>query len=53
MSKTRTGLFHYVRHSEIDAFHARGWMVVGDLGPTHGRWSVLMWRCDCKEPSDV
>ena len=46
---TRTGLFHYVRHADIDAFHARGWMVVGDLGPAHGRWSVLMWRCDCKE----
>lgn len=46
---TRTGLFRYVRLSDVEAFHRRGWMCVADLGPTHGRWSVLMWRCDCAE----
>ncbi len=45
----RTGTFHFVRHANVDAFHRRGWMVVGDLGPIHGQWSVLMWRCDCGE----
>ena len=43
----RTGNFRYVSHFAIDAMHKRGWMVVADLGPTHGNWSVLMWRCDC------
>jgi hypothetical protein len=42
---TRTGLFRYVPHHRIDDFHRTGWMVVADLGPTHGRWSVLMWIC--------
>ena len=46
---TRTGLFQYVRIAQIPAFHARGWMVVADLGPTHGRWAVLMWKCSCPE----
>lgn len=43
----RTGIFKYVRWAAIDAHHRAGWMVVGDLGPTHGTWSVLMWRCGC------
>jgi hypothetical protein len=43
----RTGNFRYVRHAAIDAMHKRGWMVVADLGATHGEWSVFMWRCDC------
>jgi len=47
----RTGLFQYVRHSDVEIFHRRGWMVAGDLGRTHGLWSVLMWRCDCPQPS--
>lgn len=46
---TRSGLFRYVRHEDIDAYHRRGWTVVADLGPVHGQWSVLMWRCDCPE----
>ena len=44
---TRTGLFQFVRHADVPAFHQRGWMVVDDLGARHGLWSVLMWRCDC------
>lgn len=43
----RTGLFQFVRHSQVEAFHRRGWMVTADLGPTHGVWSVLMWHCEC------
>lgn len=43
----RTGLFRFVRHQEVEAHHRRGWMVAGDLGPTHGAWSVLMWHCEC------
>jgi len=46
---TRTGLFQYVRHADVPAYHARGWMVVGDLGARHGAWACLMWRCDCGE----
>jgi hypothetical protein len=39
----RTGTFRYVRYPEIDDFHRKGWMVVGEAGP----WSAMMWRCDC------
>lgn len=45
----RTGLFRYVPHQEVDAYHRRGWMIVGDLGRVHGAWSVLMWRCECAD----
>lgn len=45
--KVRTGLFRYVRHERIWDMMREGWMVVADLGATHGQWSVLMWRCDC------
>lgn len=41
----RTGTFRFVRYSDVEAFHRRGWMLVRYLGPTHGFWSVLMWRC--------
>ena len=45
----RTGLFRYVRWKDVDAFMAKGWMMVSELGPVHGAWSVLMWHCDCGE----
>ncbi len=46
--RRHTGTLQFVRHEDVAAFHRRGWMiVVADLGPTHGVWSVLMWRCDC------
>lgn len=48
----RFGLFRYVPHHLIDAYHKRGWMVVADLGPVHGSYSVLMWRCDCVEAAE-
>lgn len=44
----RTGAFRYARFADIETFHRDGWMMVADLGPTHGLWSVLMWRCDCE-----
>ena len=50
---TRTGDFQFVRHSKIEKFERDGWMIVDDLGPLHGRWSVLMWRCDCFEAGAV
>lgn len=34
--------FAYVRHGDVPAYEARGWVVAGDLGPVHGFWSVLM-----------
>lgn len=34
--------FRYVRHADIPAYQARGWIFAADLGPTHGQWSVLM-----------
>jgi hypothetical protein len=49
----RTGTFRFVRYSDVDAFHRRGWMLVRYLGPVHGFWSVLMWRCDCREGWDA
>jgi hypothetical protein len=39
----------YVRHADLDAFMRRGWMVVADLGPQHGQYAVLCWRCECPE----
>lgn len=44
----RTGLFRYVPYAAIPDREKAGWMVVADLGPTHGAWSVLMWHCDCR-----
>lgn len=46
---TRTGLFRYVRHSDMHAHLVAGWMPVADLGDHHGQWSVLCWHCDCGE----
>lgn len=43
----RTGNFRYVRRERVVDFMRAGWLVVDDLGEHHGRWSVLMWRCDC------
>lgn len=45
----RTGVFRYIRLKDKDAKLAQGWRHAADLGPTHGRWSVLMWWCcgDC------
>ena len=45
---TRTGLFRFVPHHDIDAHHRAGWMITADLGFPHGRWAALMWKCDCE-----
>lgn len=45
----RTGIFRFVRHADVPAHLARGWMEIDALGELHGFWSVLMWRCDCAE----
>ena len=34
--------FRYVRHAERERYEREGWLFADDLGPTHGRWSVLM-----------
>jgi len=39
----------YVRHSRVEDHLRLGWMVLAELGPTHGEWSILMgFCCDCK-----
>ena len=43
----RSGWFRYVPHTRVDEFHRDGWVIVADLGRTHGYWSVLMWHCGC------
>lgn len=50
---TRTGQFRYVMHDKVFEMMAAGWMLAGDLGPTHGTWSVLMWRCNCLGDDDA
>lgn len=47
----RTGTFSYVPWDNIEDHHRKGWMVVADLGLTHGQFSVLMWRCECGAPA--
>lgn len=42
--------FRYVRHAERAAYEAMGWRFAADLGPTHGRWSVLMEWMGSGEP---
>lgn len=43
---TITGIFRYIRTKDVADRMDQGWRYVGDLGPTHGQWSVLMWWCD-------
>lgn len=53
---TAVQFFRYVRHEDIGDYLVLGWMVAGDLGPTHGQWSALMqWPCECAlaEPMKV
>lgn len=37
---TRT--FRYVPHAQINDYLAQGWVIVSNLGPPHGFYSVLM-----------
>ena len=34
--------FKYVLHADRAAYEAAGWVFSADLGPSHGRYSVLM-----------
>lgn len=34
--------FAYVPHAEVRTRQRQGWIIVADLGPVHGHWSVLM-----------
>jgi len=44
-----TRIFRFVTWPVLEDFLLLGWMVVADLGPTHGEWSCLCeWRCDCR-----
>jgi hypothetical protein len=44
-----TGIFRYVRHSDVADKLDDGWRYAAHLGRTHGHWSALMWWCcgDC------
>jgi hypothetical protein len=45
----RAGLFRYVLHERIADYERLGWLVVAELHPPHGHFSVLMqWLCDCR-----
>jgi hypothetical protein len=45
----REGTYRYARISQAEDWLRLGWVVVADLGPAHGQWSVLAyWPCDCK-----
>jgi len=41
-----TGIFRYIRTSEVADRLDQGWRYAADLGVPHGQWSVLMWFCD-------
>jgi hypothetical protein len=44
----RAGLFRYIRRADLSDALRAGWLVVADLGPVHGEYSVLCeWLCDC------
>jgi hypothetical protein len=43
--------FRYVRHADVPALEARGWVVVRDLGRYHGTFSVLMQYTGEGEPT--
>ncbi|WP_188311932.1 hypothetical protein [Salinarimonas soli] len=47
------GWFAYVRHADVPAREACGWVVVDDLGPVHGHWSVLMRWTGEGEPGEI
>lgn len=54
--RNSTRWFRMVLHERIPEYLALGWLVVADLGPIHGEWSMMMqWLCDCPmvEPRKV
>jgi hypothetical protein len=43
--------FRYVRHADIPALEARGWVVIRDLGLPHAAYAVLMQFTGDGEPT--
>lgn len=35
--------YHYIRRARMEDWLRLGWMIVAELGPVHGEWSVLGW----------
>lgn len=46
----KTRFYKFVRHADVAAHEAAGWRFDCDLGPVHGRWSVLMIYMGDGEP---
>lgn len=40
-----TGIYRYIRHTDMLRYLATGWQWRADLGEHHGQWSSLMWFC--------
>lgn len=45
-----TSWFRYVRHADIAAYEAAGWLYAACLGPQHGQYAVLMQWAGEGEP---
>lgn len=46
--------YRYAPIERLGDFVALGWMIVADLGPTHGEYSALAaWPCGCPPPLPV
>jgi len=49
MKLPRDADYCYARIARVEDYLRMGWMIVGELGPTHGVWSVLaIWLCECR-----
>lgn len=43
----REGVFRYIRHEDLDAYLAAGWIFSAWLAAPHGHYSVLVRACAC------
>jgi hypothetical protein len=49
MQMPRNADYCYARLVRIEDYLSMGWVVVAELGPTHGTWSALaVWLCECR-----
>jgi hypothetical protein len=49
MQLPRNAEYCYARKERAGDYLAMGWVIVDELGPTHGVWSVLaIWLCGCR-----
>ena len=49
MQMPRNADYCYARKARLRDYVDMGWLVVGELGPVHGFWSVLaVWLCECR-----